>query len=421
MAAELLLKVLPRPHQIRTAEMYRTAPTVLNGSEMGTGKSLSVIMRCLDLPGKCLIVVPASLCLNWKDEFAKFSDEVPSIHPEPPNRIHVVSQDIIHKTSALFKDLDLLAIDECQGFCNITSRRSKAMHSYVAAYKPKNLVLMSGTPMQNRIPELYSLFMLMDKVNPVGFSKEFPNQWIFNTHYTHQTIKKFGQKRVTAFEGFRNVAEMRDKWLKNRYIRFKLAELTDIPDVQFIPITAPIPCKVVDDEMASAGWEEMDLGDTVPDHVATAKLSSAMLKVDYTVNFCMDLLTQKFGPLVVFSDHVEPARKIAKELGAPVITGETPMAERQTIVRKFQDGAFPVVVGTIGALGTGFTLTKSNICVVNDMSYIPAKNAQAAPGRIRRIGQDKKCLVYQISRIGIDSRITEMLVEKMRTIKAVFD
>lgn len=419
MVAELLLKAVPYPHQIRTSEFYRTAPAVLNGSEMGTGKSLSVITRCLDLDGRCLIVAPASLCLNWKDEFAKFSEEVPAIHPEKQNRITIVSQDIIHKTPDLFKDLDLLAIDECQGFSSIKSRRTKAMHSYITTYKPKYGVLMSGTPMRNRIPELYSLFLIMDKISPCGFFKEFPNQWLFNHHYTHAKTLRFGNKQRTAFEGFRNTVDLKARWLDNRYIRFKLSDLKDIPDIQYIPIHAPIPCVEVDAAL-EGGWMELDIGETVPEHVMTAKLNSARLKVEFTLEFCQDLMKQGVESLVIFSDHVMPARQIAQALGAALIVGDTPMAERQTIVKKFQEKKIPVVVGTIGAMGTGLTLTASNVCVMNDMSYIPAQNYQAA-GRIRRIGQVSKCLVYQIGRQGIDSRITAMLTEKMRTIKAIFD
>jgi SNF2 family DNA or RNA helicase len=419
MSAELLLKVVPYSHQIKTVGVYRNTSVVLNGSEMGTGKSLSIIMLCLDTDKPCLIVAPASLCLNWQDEFRKFSDECPTVYPDISGRIVVISQDIIHKAAKVFPGREIIAVDECQGFCNVKSRRTKSMHQYLKAAPPKKLILMSGTPMKNRIPELYSLFLLMDTVAPYGFKAEYPNQWIFNHRYTNPTIQRIGKIQVTKFDGFRNVGELRDKWLNGRYIRYKLSDLKDIPQLQYIPIHAPIPLVEVDAGL-EGGWMALDLGETVPTHVMSAKLASSLAKVDFTTEFCQDLLEQGAGPLVVFSDHVEPAKKLAANLGGALITGETPMPERQATVRAFQDGNLPVVVGTIGAMGTGLTLTKSHVAVMNDQSYVPSQNYQAV-GRILRIGQTQKCLVYVISRMGIDSDISALLVSKARTIKAVFD
>jgi SNF2 family DNA or RNA helicase len=419
MTAELLTKVVPYSHQIKTLEVYRKTSAVLNGSEMGTGKSLSVIMLCIDVDLPCLIVAPASLCLNWKDEFKKFSDEVPTIYPDISGRIVIISQDIIHKAPKVFSDRYLVAIDECQGFCNVKSRRTKALHQYMKTTPPKKLILMSGTPMKNRIPELYSLFLLMDTISSYGFRAEFPNQWLFNHRYTNPLVQKIGKISVTKFEGFRNLPELRDKWLSKRYIRYKLSDLKDIPQLQYIPVHAAIPLVEVDAGL-QGGWMALDLGDTVPTHVMSAKLTSALAKVDFTVDFCQDLLAQGAGPLVVFSDHVEPAMKLADALGGAVITGLTPMQERQTIVRAFQEGKIPVVVGTIGAMGTGLTLTRAHVAVMNDQSYVPAYNYQAV-GRILRIGQTQKCLVYTISRMGIDSDIDALLISKARTIRAVFE
>ena len=419
MSAELLLTVAPYPHQIKTVEMYRKLPTVLNGSEMGTGKSLSIIMLCIESDNPCLVVAPASLCLNWADEFKKFSAEIPTIYPDVSGRIIIISQDIIHKAAKVFVGRDIVAVDECQGFCNIKSRRTKALQKYMKESPPNKLILMSGTPMKNRIPELYSLFLLMDTVANYGFKAEFPNQWIFNHRYTNPTIQRIGRIQVTKFEGFRNHVELRDRWLTPRYLRYRLSDLRDIPELQYIPIHAPIKLVEVDAEL-EGGWKCLDLGETVPTHVMTAKLTSALAKVEYTTEFCQNLLAQGAEHLVVFSDHVEPAIRLAANLGGALITGETPQEERQATVRAFQEGKLPVVVGTIGAMGTGLTLTRSHIVVMNDQSYVPSQNYQAV-GRIRRIGQDRKCLVYIISRMGIDTDINSLLISKARTIRAVFD
>jgi superfamily II DNA or RNA helicase len=408
-------------HQTETVEFYKTHAYCLNGSEPGTGKTFSAI----EFSGgkKTTVVAPAFLLRNWQREFAKFGIKA-TIFPVVSTTT-LISQDQIHKSAIPFHHLDVLIVDECHGFCNLTTRRTKALHSYVSDFLPKSLLLMSGTPMRNRVPELYSLLRLVyQKMGGNPFKQKFPSQYVFNLTFSYPIEKKFGGRKVTTFEGSRNLDALRG-WIKPIYIKHLLEDLEDVPEVFYEEVEAdeeddPILWTV--DEELEKGWEAMEVFKAPPPaHISTAKLSSALAKVAYTIELCKSLLDGGVESLVVFSDHVKPSQDIAEglaEYGSGVITGETTMPNRDAIVVKFQAGGIRVLVGSIGAMGTGLTLTKSHVCVRNDKSWIPASNYQAV-GRLRRLTQKHKVRVIDVVRPGVDQRISKKLTEKEKIIQEV--
>ncbi len=91
----------------------------------------------------------------------------------------------------------------------------------------------------------------------------------------------------------------------------------------------------------------------------------------------VELSEESGEPLVVFSAHRAPIDELAKREGWRVITGDTPVAERQTTVDAFQAGDLKGVGLTIAAGGTGLTLTRANRMLFVDLDWVPANNAQA--------------------------------------------
>ena len=408
-------------HQKQTVQFYRSHPYCLNLSGMGTGKTFPAIIACQGK--KATVVCPAFLAKNWQREFERF-DIKATIFPEVSTTT-IISQDQIYKSATPFHNLDVLVCDECHGFCNIESRRSKAMHTYVKEFKPKQLILMSGTPMRNRIPELYSLLLLVDYGRGGGFQQSFPNQFIFNYMFTNPVTKFFGKRKVTAFEGSKNLAKLKE-WLQPIYIKFRVEDLLDFPEVryeEFVSDKPPEDILWLDSEL-EGGWEQMEeFNGPPPAHISTAKLESANSKVETTIEYCKTLLDGGVEALVVFSDHVNPSKEICeglKDYGSRLITGATSMPDRDAAVVDFQAGRLRVIVGTIGAMGTGLTLTKADTCVRNDLSWIPANNAQAV-GRLRRISQKNRVRVIDVVREGVDKKIAKKLKDKEKVINEVFN
>ena len=103
------------------------------------------------------------------------------------------------------------------------------------------------------------------------------------------------------------------------------------------------------------------------------------------------------------------------------ITGQTPEADRQVLVDEFQNGKFDVIVGTIGAMGTGITLHAGTVEIFLDEPWNRA-NKEQAEDRCHRIGQKHNVTVHTIiCRNSIDERIHELVYAKGAMADAIVD
>ena len=230
--------------------------------------------------------------------------------------------------------------------------------------------------------------------------------------------KKFGQREITSWEGSKNMAELK-QWLAGMYIKFTLDELEDLPDIVYEEVVVKAKeAKELDVDLES-GWQTMELGEPPSAHIMAIKMENALLKVPAAIDIVENLISNGQGPVVVFSDHREPAKLVAEAIkGGVYIRGDTPLVERNRIVIDFQAGKIPVLAGTIGAMGVGLTLTASNVMVFIDRSYTPGNNIQAVR-RIQRVSQKRRCRVIELSRKGIDQKINKVLREKEAIISEV--
>jgi superfamily II DNA or RNA helicase len=175
--------------------------------------------------------------------------------------------------------------------------------------------------------------------------------------------------------------------------------------------------------------EDHEYGDAVGEYISTAKSNTAVAKCQQTAEFVKQLIREEKGPVVVFSDHVQSSKDLqtiiaqgdgskGSRFRVALIIGETPMGNRSATVDKFQRGELDCLVGSIGACSTGITLTRSNIVVFNDLSWVPSRNMQAL-GRIYRISQARHCLSYTMVGGKMDKKIAEKLREKMKVIREI--
>lgn len=406
-------------HQIETLDFYRKNPYCLNASAPGTGKSATIIELTKELKGKCTVVCPAYLLRNWQSEFKIFSGEDVGIYPNLSKRITLISADVCRKCATVFHDLDLLAVDESYYFNNMKSQRTITIHGYVKQFKPKRLILLSGTPMKNRITELYSILLLL---HGERFKKFFPSHWIFDSRYSNRVEKRFGNRKITMFEGTKNLEELKGQWLHGTYIKYTLADLVDLPEIIFEDVVLNIPDSLVTKKLDAGleeGWRALELG-AAPASTSfpTLKKENAILKTPEAIKYLKAEMEKDLGPILCFSDHIAPCTQIAQELNAVMITGATDVPLRQHIVNEFQAGKIPLLVCTIGSMATGFNLHRSSLVVFIDKNVVPATNFQAY-SRIYRSGQKSNCRVVSLVRAGIDRRISVLLREKEKLIKGV--
>jgi superfamily II DNA or RNA helicase len=246
------------------------------------------------------------------------------------------------------------------------------------------------------------------------FLNFYPDSMTFADHFSYRTEYDAWVKnrivRIIKWSGVKNVEELKE-YLKGIYIRFEADQVLTLPPITYKDILTDN----VDDPKLLEAFNNFD--DENKSVMPEAKRHAAIMKILLTHRYCKDLLAE-VGSIVIFSDHVEPVKRLADKFGVPPITGETTTRERTKIAEDFQSGKQKVVVATIGSFSTGINLTAANHLVFNDYPWVPGDMKQAE-ARIHRMGQTKPCVVHRIFRSPQDFTIMKAIKEKQSVISQV--
>jgi SWI/SNF-related matrix-associated actin-dependent regulator 1 of chromatin subfamily A len=303
---------------------------------------------------------------------------------------------------------DFWIADEAHYLKSPTAARSNLFHTLLAACIPPYFVGLTGTPIKNRVNDFWALLAYCSlcpapDVNGERLTRGYHS---FSSHFCEvETVRIRSGAKVRKYGALRRdrVDELR-ALLKDKYIKYRIEDvLPELPPMTYK--TVAVDCERVP-----------DLYDAYKSYLAggkitSAKAASACLKIPATVEYVKGLIDEGVGQLVIFSDHVEPATRLASALGGGLITGATHASERHEKAARFQLGQLKVICATIGAFSTGVTLTAASHVVFNDLSWTPADNEQAA-ARIRRIGQAKPCFAHMICGSEVDESIARVCKSK---------
>jgi len=424
------------PHQEETLTFIKENKRCLILSEMGTGKTLPILKLAyeLSLKGeKSLFICPAFLTKNLESEARKFFPRLGTLIVDKntsadsfrrgSKSVAIMSYERMKKCPEFFKEVSCVVFDEAHKIVNPKAGITQAAHYYTdKAPKLKYLVGMTGTPLMNKVPDLFSLLALINKDN---FLDKYESYWKFCEHFTFKRIDRIAGRQVIKFEGLKNEKELKRE-LKKASMRHTLKDIGRLPVLKTreVDLACKVPAKK-EKEFKDA-WSNYskyaDLEDDLNPSYMTMKAFYANLKVKGTVEFSKNLIEEAPDDFVlILTDHVLAARNIAEALNAPCITGEMEATSRFEIAERFQSGGGgKYLVGTIKALGVGLTLTKANRLVFNDLAWNPATNNQAI-GRILRLNQDKDCFVYQMNATEVDKNIMEKNMEKGGLIEILID
>lgn len=377
------------------------------GDEMGLGKTVQALAVASANPSlKTLIVAPAYLIPNWKQEIDRFC---PHINYE----LVSYSPITLRKKRQLFVQTDIVIFDEVHYLKNPSAQRTQVVHSYIESHPPKYLLGLSGTPIKNRVPEWYSLIYLTCYGSaPNGL--QIQDQWYSNyykfCHNFSNAVKITVKGRpVTKFLGAKNTHTLKNL-LRSKYLRRKAKDVLELPDQNYIYRDLG-----GDDGELLDAWENFGNGDK---ELIQVKVENALSKVKYTIEYAKGLMEQGYKVLI-FTDHVKVVQEVKEKIkGALGITGSTPSDQRMKIVNKFNETDAGCLVGTIGSMSTGFNMTTCNQVIFNDISWVPADNLQAEK-RVHRIGQDKKCFYHVILSGRMDKMIFDNVKEKIKVLEAV--
>jgi SNF2 family DNA or RNA helicase len=414
------------PEQILGANFAMAAKYCILAMDVGTGKSLTALHAAFNSGGKrILVVVPSYLAYQWKAECKKFFPEkvvsvfyhVKEFHDPWDVDIVICTYQYVDEAQKLFNWCDTVICDEAHYLKNMETDRGGAIHTMVFENSLSRAYLLSGTIMENRVHELHSPLALME-YNPrfpeSKFLKRFPNFIDFATYFStlEEVVKKRGNRRWVErkWKGVKNKEELQ-KYLKKHMIVIKSQDNIPFEDRNIL----------ISDIKDQALLNEFNAFLADPEShgmSGTAKVRSAMAKVKVTVEHAKNL-NRGGRPIIIFSDHIESAKKIAELLKCPCVTGATPANIRQREVNRFNEGDIEYLVATIGSLSTGYNLQQScSDMIFNDYPWKPTAITQAR-GRIMRKNQKNKCTFYFILGSIQDEYILGTLTEKKELIKEV--
>lgn len=406
------------PFQVTGACFLQSKNRCLLGDEMGTGKTVQTLASLPKDQG-ILIVCPASLKFNWRDEAKRWRPDLTTVVLKGkgsfrfPNKgeMVIVNYDILPETETKPETAFVLVCDEVHLCKNYKAKRSKAVKS-LAKIAAKTIGL-TGTPLMNRPFDLFGV------LSTLHLEKEVFGSWIGFLRAFNASKNRFG-----GYE-FGRVAPHVPELLRRVMLRRRREEvLPDLPKKSYTTVTVEGLNKNLVKQLDKL-YDECELfleTDELPPFEMFSKIRAQLAesRIDAMLEFVENHEEENI-PLVVFSAHRAPIDALATREGWSTITGSTKAEERQDIVRKFQSGQLKGIGLTISAGGVGLTLTHAWKALFVDLDWTPALNAQAED-RICRIGQTKPCeIVRLVSDHVLDQHINRLIAEKIQLFANAID
>ncbi|MFC8897646.1 DEAD/DEAH box helicase [Streptomyces cinereoruber] len=418
--------------------------------DMGLGKTVTLIALHLRRARRAptLVVCPASLLGNWQREVRKFAPDV------PVRRFHGADRDLdgtgggfvlttygTLRTSAArlaAHEWGMVVADEAQHVKNPFSATARALREIPAPAR----VALTGTPVENNLSELWAL---LDWTTPGLLGP----------------LKAFRSRHARAVENHEEIehaeaVERLARLVRPFLLRRRKSDPGIVPELppktesdHPVPLTreqASLYEATVRETMARIEESEgmarrglvmklltslkqicnhpaQFLKEEAPRGPGTARLAGRSGKLAL-LDELLDTILAEDGSVLVFTQYVSMARLLADHLAArgipaQLLHGGTPVAERERMVDRFQDGEVPVFLLSLKAAGTGLNLTRAGHVIHYDRWWNPAVEEQATD-RAYRIGQTQPVQVHRLIAEGtVEDRISDMLRTKRALADAV--
>ena len=407
--------------------------------DMGLGKTIqsiafieSVLEEIRKSKEPVLIVTPSSLTYNWLSEIEKFSpnldvclidghkDKRQSLIQTIPNRdVVIISYPSLRADYKLFKPFTFHTVffDEAQAFKNPTTLTAKA----VKRLKARNRFALTGTPIENSLEELWSIFHVI-------FPQLLPDPQSFG-ELTRQSIAKRVQPFILR--------------------RMKKDVLTELP----VKAETILSSELTEDQKKLYAAYLVELKQDTLKHIKKGEFQKNRIKIlagltrlrqlcchpslfvegymgeSAKFNQLMELVeeSKKSGRrMLIFSQFTTMLDIIGRYLGYHGIPffyldGQTPPADRVNLCDRFNEGEGDLFLISLKAGGTGLNLTGADTVILYDLWWNPAVEQQAAD-RAYRMGQTKPVEVIKlVARGTIEEKMNELQERKKELIAEVID
>lgn len=358
-----------------------------------------------------LVICPKSAKQVWEGEVKKWTTlkpfkvdkKVQFKWPEPGcvtiTNIELVPKDLVNVPSQL-----QLVVDECHGFKNATTKKAILLNQLSRYISGTDgwIWFSSGTPILTSPLDLWGLIFSMDLI-PETYKTWENFKALFKGYDV--PINRF--VKITKFPSTPKDGALDPirKYVLRREKKNVLPNLpTKIYETYNVEIEEEKEIQLTEEELESGSFN-------VTPAIATWRKATSLRKCASSFEYLYDLSENE--PIVIFTSFrasVEALSAGFAKFGKPckTITGESSSADREEAVKSFMSGKCGILIGTLGAMSVGLTLTKARRVVFIERDWTPAINLQAED-RVCRIGQDRGVIVTDV--VGNDK--TDTLVQKV--------
>jgi len=440
-----ILKVPLYPYQKEGVRFACTQGRSIIADEMGLGKTVQAIcaaeiLRKESLADSVLVVCPTSLKYQWKSEIEKFSDaEVLVIEGGAAKRKEQYQANVPYKIvsyNSACNDIklsgslsaDLVIMDEVQRLKNWGTQIAKAARKIKSQYT----VILSGTPLENKLEELYSIVQLADQFC-LGPYYQFRSDHIMTT----ESGKVIGYKDLNSIK-----VRLKDVLIR----RSKSQVALQLPERIDKNLLVPMTGEQIDIHEGLKSNAARLIAKWQHNHFLTEQDRKRLLltlsqmrmvcdssyildqetrfdtKVDEVMNIISDLAEEGSGKIVVFSQWERMTRLVAAELdargfGYEYLHGGVPSEKRKDLIDIFTNDSSCLVFLSTDAGATGLNLQAASTIINIDLPWNPAVLEQRI-ARIWRIGQQNNIQVINLIATG---SIEEAMVRKLRFKSSMFE
>ena len=408
--------------------------------DMGLGKTLQVIAAILHLKNsgkliqqKILVVAPTTLLSNWYREIVRFAPDLKPIIYHGYNRtleskdydIVITSYGLARRDKLIFNKLEwlLLVIDEAQNIKNHTTEQTKV----IKTIKASNKIAMSGTPVENRLLEYWSIFDFTNK-NYLGTIKQFNNNFAIPIEKERdlscldrfcKITSPFILRRLKSDKTI--IQDLPDKIENDRYCSLTVEQAALYE--QIIQTTLKKIEKSEGIERKGLIFQLLNALKQICNHPAQyLKKEIGLIESSGKMQMLEELLTtiDALGEkTLIFTQYTQMGELLAQMIekrfsfSVPFLYGGLSIKQRDVMVHDFQNiPQIRIMIISLKAGGTGLNLTAANHVIHYDLWWNPAVEAQATD-RAYRIGQNKKVMVHRLLTSNtFEERINEMIQHK---------
>lgn len=446
------LKVQLFPFQQEGVKFAARAGRSLMADDMGLGKTIqsiavAEIYKKVLQTNSVLIICPTSLKYQWKSEIERFThSSVQIIEGSSHKRreqysnngayyqivsYNYIAQDIDFINETL--EIDFVILDEAQRIKNWKTKVSKSVKRLNSNYT----VVLTGTPLENRLEELYSIMQFID-VYQLGPLYQFVERYQLKDPETGKVI------------GYQHLHEIKLTLADTLIRRTKAEVLKELPERMdknlFVPMT--LEQREIHDEMQRlvsklvGKWQKFGFLNEVDRQKLIMSLTRMRMvcdstfiidqrtrkdtKVDELMNILEEFLETNDSKVVIFSQWERMTRLVAAEFDKKGIEyeylhGGIPSQKREKVLTNFKENPNSRIFLSTDTGGVGLNLQSASLVINLDIPWNPAVLEQRI-GRVYRLGQNRNVTVINLVSTGtIEHKMLDVLKFKSSMASGVLD